>query len=314
MSFNNAATILYAVDNTSRQLGTIDQATGAFTSIGPLNPDPGTAFTVLGLTFDPTAGGQGYITLSNGATGTLFRIDVSNAALTAVGNLTHPVRHRPRVRHFPARCGRMDIVADVLLRVDKDTGAPTVVGPTGMQANFAQGMMYDSTDNTLYGCAFVTAPAQQGQLVTFNQATGAATIVAGPVPDEMECSVKRAVGPCTGPSFGGLISAVSAGTTNCAVNLTWNAGTPCGATTLKYNVYRSTSSEHAAVRGDAHRELPDHAHVPGHHRHRRHALLLQGARRGQPDDRHRPLQQRPYRLQQHGAQRRSRRPVDHHHG
>src|SRR5439155_23858964 len=55
MAWNNSATTLYAVDNTSRQLGTIDQTTGAFTPIAAINPDPGTTFTVTGLTFDRTS-------------------------------------------------------------------------------------------------------------------------------------------------------------------------------------------------------------------------------------------------------------------
>src|ERR1044071_3106462 len=53
MTFDPSATTLYAVDNTSRQLGTINQTTGAFTAIAAINPDPGTTFTVLGLAFDP---------------------------------------------------------------------------------------------------------------------------------------------------------------------------------------------------------------------------------------------------------------------
>ena len=245
MAFNPAATILYAVDNTTRQFGTINEATGAFTSIANLNPDPGTAFTVLGLAFDATAGGQGYISMSNGAaTGALlFRINTANAALTAVGPITGIPFAIDLAIDSSGQMWSHDIGADTLLRVDKNTGAPTVVGPTGMNANFAQGMMYDHSDNTLYGCAFVITPAQQGQLVRFNMATGQATITAGPVPDELECSVKRAAGGgCTAPAFAGLQSAVSAGTSNCAVNLAWSAAIPCPGTTVKYNVYRATTA------------------------------------------------------------------------
>ncbi|MDH5580000.1 MAG: hypothetical protein OEZ09_16245, partial [Betaproteobacteria bacterium] len=40
MAFDPFATNLYAVDDTTRELGRLDQTTGVFTSIGLLNPNP----------------------------------------------------------------------------------------------------------------------------------------------------------------------------------------------------------------------------------------------------------------------------------
>jgi hypothetical protein len=241
MTYNVSATVLYAMDNTSRQLGTINETTGAFTSIGAINPDPGASFTLLGLAFDPTSG-IAYTNMSNAATNNLYRIDVSTAALTLVGAITGVPFGIDLAFDNTGQLYSHDIGADTFIRVDKTTGAPTVVGPTGMNANFAQGMMHDPSDDTIYGCAFVIVPAQQGQLVTFNKTTGLATIVAGPVPQEMECGVKRAGGgPCTAPIFGGITSATNAGTSSCAINLAWNAAIACPTTTVKYNVYRSTA-------------------------------------------------------------------------
>jgi hypothetical protein len=243
IAFNPAANVLYAVDNDSRQLGTINETTGAFTVVGTINPDPGAAFGVVGLAFDATAGGQGYLALTDGAPSgaLLYRINVANAALTPIGPITNTPFAIDLAIDATGQMWSHDTAADTLIRVDKNTGAPTVVGSTGMQANFAQGMMYDHSDNSLYGCAFVTAPVQGGQLVRFNTTTGAATVLAGPVPDQMECSLKRAAGACTAPGFSGIATATSGGTAACAVNLTWNAAVPCGATTVKYNVYRSTT-------------------------------------------------------------------------
>ena len=58
------------------------------------------------------------------------------------------------------------------------------------------------------------------------------------------CSQATATGGCSmPPSFAGLTSATSAGTAACAVNLAWSAATPgCPGTTVKYNVYRSTTA------------------------------------------------------------------------
>ena len=188
MSFNPTADTLYAVDNTTRQLGTINQSTGAFTSIATLTPDPGAAFAITGLTFDPVAG-DAYLSATDGFTSMLFRINTTSAALTTVG----PITGFPFIVDIAVdRLGQMfghDVSADVLIRIDKATGTATLVGSTGMNANFGQGMMYDPSDDTLYGCAFVITPMQQGQLVRFNKTTGLATVAAGPVPDQLECAI-----------------------------------------------------------------------------------------------------------------------------
>jgi hypothetical protein len=57
------------------------------------------------------------------------------------------------------------------------------------------------------------------------------------------CTQATATGGCTiPPTFAGLTSATSGGTTACAINLAWSAATPgCTGTTVKYNVYRSTT-------------------------------------------------------------------------
>jgi hypothetical protein len=190
LAFDNTATTLYAVDNTTRQLGTLSLTTGAFTPIAAVSPFPPDA-AVTGLAFDPT-GTAAYLSGTNGFTSQLWTVNLTTGALTLVG----PVTGFPFLVDIAIdRTGQMfghDVALDALIRIDKATGAPTMVGPTGMNANFAQGMMYDDSDDTLYGCAFVILPAQQGQLVRFNTTTGAATIVAGPVPDELECDVRVA--------------------------------------------------------------------------------------------------------------------------
>ena len=43
-----------------------------------------------------------------------------------------------------------DIGADVLFTIDKTNGLTAVIGPTGFNANYAQGMDFDWSDDTLY--------------------------------------------------------------------------------------------------------------------------------------------------------------------
>jgi len=57
------------------------------------------------------------------------------------------------------------------------------------------------------------------------------------------CAHATASGGCTtAPNFAGLATVTNGGTANCALNLAWPAATPvCPSTTVKYNVYRSTT-------------------------------------------------------------------------
>ena len=226
MGFHPEGLRLFAIDNTSRQLGIVDYRVGDLHARRghPTRPRPG----VHGDRPRLRHGGSGRPTWSRSdgapAGSRLFRIDLATAALTPVGTITNIPFVIDIAFDNAGQLYAHDIGRDTLIQVNKATAAPSVVGPTGMSANFAQGMMFDSTDDTLYGCAYVTSPAPQGQLVMFSLSTGAATVLAGPVPHEMECAVPRPSGPCVAPRFSGLAAASTAGASTCAIQLTWTAG------------------------------------------------------------------------------------------
>jgi lysyl endopeptidase len=68
-------------------------------------------------------------------------------------------------------------------------------------------------------------------------------IVAGCESLASSCDDAVATGACTlAPAFAGLTSVTNGGTGACTLNLAWSAGsTICPSTTMKYNVYRSTT-------------------------------------------------------------------------
>ena len=71
-------------------------------------------------------------------------------------------------------------------------------------------------------------------------ATGA---VAGCVSAESTCDDALATGACRlAPTFAGAVSATSAGTPSCAVDVAWNAGAASCGSGLTYSVFRSTTS------------------------------------------------------------------------
>jgi hypothetical protein len=86
-----------------------------------------------------------------------------------------------------------DVGADVLLRIDKHTGATTIIGPTGFDASWGQGMDFDDTTGTLYLAAHSDAAGAELRIADVN--TGATTVV-GSFPDaEGEVDGLAIVGP-----------------------------------------------------------------------------------------------------------------------
>ena len=82
-----------------------------------------------------------------------------------------------------------DIATDALYSVNKATGAATQLGPTGYNANFAQGMDFDYDTDTLY--ATIYTGGGTGAYVSLNLTTGAANTILDTTPwnKEMEMAV-----------------------------------------------------------------------------------------------------------------------------
>lgn len=70
----------------------------------------------------------------------------------------------------------IDITDETLLRIDKTTGAGTVVGPLDFDANFGQGMDFNEVDNTCYLFAFNNTTFQ-AELRTCNTTDGSTTLI-----------------------------------------------------------------------------------------------------------------------------------------
>ena len=120
-----------------------------------------------GLTIDPVSG-TAYIS----STTDLFTIDLTTATTTAVGTMGTA---GGLVIDIAMDCNGAlyahDIGDDSLYSVNTATGAATVIGGTGLAANFAQGMDFDNDDGQLYG--FVYTGGGTNTFGTFNLATGA---------------------------------------------------------------------------------------------------------------------------------------------
>ncbi len=179
---DNSTGILYAVDNATRQLGTLNKTTGVFTPLVTIT-GLAAAQNVTGLAFITFGAGPVYLTAGDGVTTNLFTINTGTGAATVVGATGTALMIDIAINNSGQMFG-MDIGTDSLYTINTATGAATLIGPIGFNANFAQSMDFDKSTGLLYGWLYLGAGVNH--FVQYNQATGAATILNSPTNIEAE--------------------------------------------------------------------------------------------------------------------------------
>ncbi|MEZ5442339.1 MAG: DUF11 domain-containing protein [Lysobacterales bacterium] len=182
LDFSPDAGTLFAIPSTSaasnpNTLGTINTTTAAFTPIAAVTGDGGLGAT--GLAIDPMSGAA-YISQFDGSANSLLAsIDLTTGVATPIGTIAAGI-----IIDISMNCeGQLfghNITDDSLYSIDVGTGVGTVIGGTGLAANFAQGMDFDNDDGTLYG--YVYTGGGTNTFGTFNLATGAVTPLASDNP------------------------------------------------------------------------------------------------------------------------------------
>ncbi|MEZ4645933.1 MAG: FixG Ig-like domain-containing protein [Chloroflexota bacterium] len=154
--FDPTLTTLYAIDNTTQELGTMDMATGVFTAIGASVPPTDHNWT--GLAIHPVDGTM-YASSGGGGVSTLHTIDPATGAVTTIGDMPGLALAIDIAINAQGELYTHDISADAIYQVDPATAAVTLVGPTGFNASFAQGMDFDNNDGTLYVFLYIGSGA-----------------------------------------------------------------------------------------------------------------------------------------------------------
>jgi hypothetical protein len=176
-------TKLFCLDYTSNNLVSVDTTTGAVTTIGTATPAGGESWS--GMTCQNT--GVTYVSSTSCSSSTLYTIDLTTAALTPIGTVTNAACLIDIAINTAGELYGVDIISDVLVKIDTSTGAGTVIGSIGFDANYAQGMDFDEATNVLYLAAF-NLDSYQGELRTCDTTTGMSTLVgAFQGGDEVDC-------------------------------------------------------------------------------------------------------------------------------
>lgn len=161
---------LYVLDYTNNQLAYLDTTTAARTVVGSAVPSGGHVWT--GMAAAPN--GTIYASATDCSSSTLYTIDKNTGAATLIGTITNaPCAINLAIDPAGQWLYAVDIFNDNLVRIDPATAAGTVVGPVGINANYAQGMDFDDFTGTLYWAAY----SSSGELRVLDTNTGASTLV-----------------------------------------------------------------------------------------------------------------------------------------
>ncbi len=179
--------------------GRVDSATGELEPLGLVTGAPA-VITWTSMRWDHS--NQTLYAVGNGDE--LYTIDLETLAATLVGTIAGPgvnpsggivtIAISPEGLMYA-----LDIFDDVLLAVDKTTAEAAVIGPLGVDANFAQDMDFDQTDGTLYWAGYLFTNASR--MYTIDTDTGAATLIddiQGRI-ELLSFSIARPGGGCSTP-------------------------------------------------------------------------------------------------------------------
>lgn len=168
MDLDPTGTTLYAIKyDGSNTYGTVDMDTGQFTAMGQISGP--TADNTTGLSVDPTTG-IWYLTNSDG----LYAGDITTGVFNFVGAMGFDLCIDLAIDSQGNAYG-MDIADDVLYSINLQTGVGTLIGSTGMAANYAQGMDFDYATDTLY--ATIYTGGGTGVFAYYDLDTGLANII-----------------------------------------------------------------------------------------------------------------------------------------
>ncbi|MFC4819219.1 DUF6923 family protein [Dokdonella ginsengisoli] len=171
---------------------TIDVATGALARISDA---PSPTDDIWGMTVDPTT--QTLYWIGGDFGEQLSTIDPATGATTfvaAVSGLATPINITAIAVDADGQLYGIEQQNDNLVRIDKVTGASSVVGPLGVNALFTSGLAFDPSSGTLY---FSNLEFAGNGVYRVDKTTGQATLIDVPHVDQDEVDLVGLAIPAT---------------------------------------------------------------------------------------------------------------------
>ncbi|MCK9203314.1 MAG: carboxypeptidase regulatory-like domain-containing protein, partial [Bacteroidales bacterium] len=163
---------MYIIDADNNELKKVDIATGAVTTIGPCATTGGEDWT--GITVDKTTNIM-YGISTNISESHIYTINMETGEATPIGATGIPGAIDVAI-DGTGQMYSFDLVNDESYKIDKATGASTLLGSIGYNANYAQGMGWDPTSDIVYLAAY-NGDSGEGELRILDRETGNTTLV-----------------------------------------------------------------------------------------------------------------------------------------
>ncbi|WP_290661573.1 T9SS type A sorting domain-containing protein [Ignavibacterium sp.] len=152
-------------------LYSVNPSTGAFSVISSSVNVTG---TVTGMGYHEASNTM-YLASTTGTTSYLYTINVSNGTTSLIGTVTNSSLLIAIAVNCAGQIYGVDL-SDVLLSIDPNTAAGTVIGNIGFDANYAQDADFDANTGVMYLAAYNNS-ASQGQFRSVDLNTGNTTLV-----------------------------------------------------------------------------------------------------------------------------------------
>ena len=154
-------------------LATVDTATGVETIIASITGVT-SGQTITSMAWDSSTNTM-FLGSTNGTTSKLYTLNLITGVATLIGTI-----NQPGLVALACNCDgelySVDVGDDNLRSINPNTGAGTVIGPLGFDANFAQDADFDPADGTMYLAAYNNSTSS-GQLRIVDLATGNTTLL-----------------------------------------------------------------------------------------------------------------------------------------
>lgn len=133
--------------------------TNTFTSVAPITGIV-SGQGITGMTYHAPSGKM-YFSTTDISTSSLYTLNLTTGVLTLIGQITNAPGIIDIAINTAGKLYGVDIVNDNFIEINTASGAGTIIGSTGFNANYAQGMDFDDATGKLYWAAygFVSGPS-----------------------------------------------------------------------------------------------------------------------------------------------------------